>query len=245
MNKILALIFLSFAITSCYKDKAGCFDSMGEPTVLCQNISEKIDSVSAFGRISVNFIQDSLNYLEIKGGANVVEGIKHKIEGTKLTITDENKCNWVRKLNQVPIVTIHYTQLNYFNAGNYFDNKFLLPHKGKKIHLEYWNGSGCTKFIGNVDSSCFAVHAGYGSFECYGTSKHNYIYHHGNAKINCGNYKTVDTYVYTFSNNDIYINSSNSILGLIEYSGNIIYSGQASIIKQLGEGKGKIIYSGK
>ena len=59
-------------------------------------------------------IQDSTDKLVIKGGENVVNHVKYEIgdDGT-LTISNGNRCNFIRNGHKVIVVEIHYT--NVFN----------------------------------------------------------------------------------------------------------------------------------
>lgn len=242
MKVIVTTIIISLFLFSCQKEKAGCFSGLGQQTKTIISIPSNIDYVVAKGRVHICFIQDSLNFLEIAGGQNVIKGIECVTENNILEIKDNNTCNCVRKLNMIPTVTIHYTTLHYFGAENYYDNYFLKQHKGDTILMEYWTGSGITKFTGDVDRAYFKVNAGPGGYECAGNTKYLYIYNCGSSKINCSEMSATDAFVVSSSNNDIYINCNNNLVGEIRRSGNIYYKGNPTTIKKIGKGSGEIIH---
>ncbi|MPM07124.1 hypothetical protein SDC9_53430 [bioreactor metagenome] len=241
MKQILLLFIISLFLLSCSDDKAGCFSSSGDQDVITIPLSPEVDSIASSGRMRVYFIQDSLNEIEISGGSNVIKGIRCSENNNRLEISDENTCNWVRRLDRIPVVTVHYTSLRCFEAGNYYDNLFLEPHQGDSILIEYWNGSGKTTFVGDVDRAYFKINAGAGSIEGSGTADYCYIYHSGGGKINCSALYSTDALVSNGSNNDISISVSRSLFCDIRRTGNIFYSGEPSDITRVGLGPGQLI----
>jgi len=239
-NSILLYCLLIF-IASCQKEKAGCFSSTGDQTTVSVPFPADIDNVTAYGRIHVNFIQDSLNVVEISGGENVVSGIECVFETNKLCIRDNNYCNWTRRLDLIPVVTVHYTTLRYFGSENYYDNLFLKQHKGDTILMEYWTGSGKTKFSGNVDKAYLKVNAGAGGYECSGKTDYLYVYNCGGAKIDCSGMPAIDVLAVTSSNNDVVVNCTYNLVAEIRRTGNIFYSGNPLLVKRIGNGSGELI----
>jgi len=234
---------LVFLLVSCQKEKAGCFSSTGDQTTVSVPFPAEIDNVTAFGRIHVNFIQDSLNIVEIAGGENIAGGIECVFENNKLCIRDNNTCNWVRRLDQVPVVTIHYSTLHYFGAENYYDNLFLKQHFGDTILMEYWTGSGKTKFSGHVDKAYFKVNAGSGGYECAGIASYLYVYHYGGARIDCSGLMAANVLAVSGSNNDVFVNCGHQLTGDIRRSGNIYYTGNPLLVERIGLGSGEILHA--
>jgi len=237
-----SVIILSvFVFSACQKEKAGCFSSTGDQVSVSVPIPAEIDNVTAFGRIHVNFIQDSLNIVEIAGGENVVGGIECVTENNKLRILDNNSCNWMRRLDLIPVVTVHYTSLRYFGSENYYDNLFLKQHHGDSILMEYWTGSGKTKFSGDVEKAYFKVNAGAGGYECSGKTDYLYIYNCGGAKIDCSGMPAIDVLAVTASNNDVMLNCTYNLFAEIRRTGNIYYTGSPLQVKRIGNGSGELI----
>jgi hypothetical protein len=139
-------------------------------------------------------------------------------------------------------VTIHYSTLHYFLAGNYFDNYFLKPHKGEYIQLEYWTGSGITHFVGDVDEAYFIVNAGSGGFEASGRARFCYMYHAGGSRWNMSGFDAPEVYVNTLSNNDVHVRCDSLLWCDIRRTGNVYYMGTPSQIVRNGMGSGQIIH---
>jgi len=215
---------------------------MGEETTVSVVIPAEVDDVIAYGRMHVYFIQDSLNKVEISGGENVVKGIQCEITGNQLRLRDNNTCNWMRRLDQVPVVTVHYTTLHYFGAENYYDNLFLKTHTGDTILLEYWTGSGKTKFIGDVDRAYFKINAGNGNYECSGSADYCYVYHSGSGRMDCSALIAKDVLAATRSNNDVYVHCDSTFYCDIKRTGNVYLSGNPHQTTRIGLGSGQIIH---
>lgn len=112
-NTWIILILTSLIIGSCKKaENRSCFKSIGQAT-------EKTIEISTFDKLFLKehieyvLIQDSTNKLVIKGGENLVNFIHWSIDDDKvLYIENNNKCNFLRKLDQVITCEIHFTSLS-------------------------------------------------------------------------------------------------------------------------------------
>lgn len=109
---ILALSSILFQVSSCKKaENRTCFKSTGK---------EKTISISLpyFNKLWLNphleyvLIQDSTDRLVITGGENLVNLVEWNIDSDYvLTITNGNKCNFLRKLDKKIRVEIHFTNV--------------------------------------------------------------------------------------------------------------------------------------
>lgn len=114
MKKIIILFVLTFFfLGSCKKaENRSCFKSIGKNT-------EKTIELTSFDKLFLKehieylLIQDSTDKLVIKGGENLVNFINWSIDDDGvLYIENKNKCNFLRKLNQIIICEIHFTSLS-------------------------------------------------------------------------------------------------------------------------------------
>jgi hypothetical protein len=103
---IVILIWLTACKKAPYRS---CFKTSG-------NESERTVTVGDFNRLflseRMNFvlIQDSTNQVVVKGGENLLQLIEITNEDGLLTITNKNRCNYLRNFD-VPLVEIHLTKL--------------------------------------------------------------------------------------------------------------------------------------
>lgn len=242
MKRTLIYILIAiFALGSCKKGhEVDCFKGTGEIITETTSLSF-FNKVEARGRISVQFLQDGKNEIEITCGENMLKGITYETIDSTLYLDNENKCNWVRRFDAIPQIIVHYTDLKYFRADNYYDNRFLCQHNGDSIKIEYWEGSGRTFFYGDVNYAAFLVHAGSGSFKAIGQANYTMLYHAGGAPNNLSEFKTHTLHINSNSNNDENVFCDSLLLGEIHWTGNTYYSGNPSIVKRFGTGSGQLI----
>lgn len=113
MKKIILYFFwTSLLLGSCKKaENRSCFKTIGKTT-------EKTIELASFDKLFLKehieyiLIQDSTNKLVIRGGENLVNFIHWSIDNDQvLYLENNNKCNFLRKLNQVITCEIHFTTL--------------------------------------------------------------------------------------------------------------------------------------
>lgn len=236
------LIVILLALASCKKGhETDCFKGTGDITTVSYPLSESFNRVEANGRIRINFIQDSLNTIDITCGAKLLDGVFFEVRNSTLFLDDHTRCHWVRNLHHVPVITIHYTTLNYLKSDNFGDNRFLTPHKGDTMLIEYWTGSGVTYYSGYTEEAYFKVNAGSGAFVTSGSSKLLYVYHSGGSLCNFSEFHAPNTYVNNRSNNDVLVFSDSLLHCDIARSGNVLYKGNPVQIIRTGLGTGQIL----
>jgi hypothetical protein len=125
--KWIFYLFLFFFLLSCNKaEDRKCFKKIGK-------VVEKTINVPPFHllhllpKIEYVLIQDSTDKLVIKGGENLINFIEWKVNDSKLEIKNTNACNFLRKLDHVIVVEIHFTKL----INILFEGSEKLSTKGK------------------------------------------------------------------------------------------------------------------
>lgn len=113
MKYLFSLFIFSMILTSCKKaEDRSCFKSIGE-TVEKTIALPSFDKMFLKEHIEYILIQDSTDKLVIKGGKNLVNFINWSIDDDHvLMIENKNKCNFLRKLNQIITCEIHFTSLS-------------------------------------------------------------------------------------------------------------------------------------
>ncbi len=229
-------------LLSCGKGhETDCFKGTGPVQTISVPLSEPFNRIEADGRIKLMFVQDSLNQLDITCGEKLIDGVDYHIENGTLYLDDLTRCHWVRNLNHMPLLTVHYTSLNYIRTDNFGENRFLVPHHGESITIEYWTGSGITYYTGYTDEVYFKVNAGSGAFCATGSSNMLYLYHAGGSRLIFDDFSSPKVYAHTLSNNDIHLKADSFLYGEIRRTGNILYKGSPTEIIRTGSGNGQII----
>lgn len=148
MKKLsLFILFLPF-IFSCKKaTERTCWKGTGttsDTTIFVQDFSK----LTLNENITYELIQDSLNKIEIIGGKNLLPFIKvEKLSNGMLSISNTNKCNFLRYKSQNVKVKIHFRALSYItyrgtedlisaDTLTFTDFQFFMVDGGGSIHLK-------------------------------------------------------------------------------------------------------------
>lgn len=138
---LLGIIFLF----SCKKQSdRSCFKTSGDTkikTVLLGDFSQL--NLGPF--IHYELIKDSLNFIEITAGENLINFITSEIIENQLVIQDKNKCRFFRYKNEKVLVKIHFSDLNsiYYQGSEPLISLDTLnfSHKNLSIVLDDCSGS--------------------------------------------------------------------------------------------------------
>lgn len=111
MGKYFALVSLALLLVSCKKpaDRA-CFKSSGKDAVR-EIPLEDFSSLKLGQHLAYVIIQDSLDKVVIKGGENLVDLVVAEVESARLTISNRNRCSFLRDEHKEIVVEIHCTKL--------------------------------------------------------------------------------------------------------------------------------------
>lgn len=163
MRIIMLFTICLFFLSSC--DKA-CLKSAGDEIIETRNLLE-FNEIEIESHPIIHFIQDSLNFVEIKSRTHLIENIKTKVEQGVLKISNENKCKLVKGFHDTQLY-IHFTDLHKISSNNspefyskdtlYFNHllidikgdlvKWDLKVKAEKMHLTMHSVIGEMKVSG-------------------------------------------------------------------------------------------------
>jgi hypothetical protein len=240
MKKLSFITFLFF-ITSCAKtDLCDCFKSTGEVVTEVRNIAN-FKQVYLQDNVNLYILQDSLCFLTVRAGKNLLGSVKTTVRDGLLTITNENSCNWVRDLNNQVDVFISlpvFELLTYKGYGNVNTlNTICSDNFGIDIH----DGSGSIKMTLNNLTTWIDAQEGVVDFTLNGWSESIYVYNNGLGPVDCRNLGSDFTFVTNSSTNDCFVNARKKLDVRIEYLGNIYYSGNPDSISSKITGEGRLI----
>lgn len=95
ISTILALMILG-----CKKpEDRSCFKSIGDQGVRDTTLTS-FDTLELYDDIEYYIVPDSNWGIHIEGGENLLKHVGITNENSKLTVKNENKCNFLRKLNE-------------------------------------------------------------------------------------------------------------------------------------------------
>ncbi|MCE3294934.1 MAG: hypothetical protein K0R65_648 [Crocinitomicaceae bacterium] len=228
MKKLLLIIsLLIFALTACKKPgERSCFKSSGEKT------SIRID-LPDFNKLQLNkhlkyiLVQDDSCYLRISGGKNLLGFVRWEEKDGKITITNHNKCHFLRDLKAVCTVEIHFKDLAdiAYEGSETLINRDTLQLS--MFNLLILNCAGSVDLTLNADYISADVTESYGDYTLRGHASDAVLSARTNGYCNTEDLSISNTlYVASKSSGDMHINAANCYLqGYIGGNGNIYYKG--------------------
>ena len=241
--KWINVLLISILIAGCEKPEArSCFKKSGE-------YSEKKVTFGSFNQlflkehIEYKLIQDSLNFVIIKGGKNLLDFIDVTSEQGLLSIKNRNRCNFLRHY-EVPVVEIHYTKLiNILFEGTerlYNEDTLITDY----LTLTLRDGAGRMDLnVKALDINAINTH-GWGGLTLRGQTGtlHANLMGDGVFDFKDLNVQT-EAKLITSSSVDQYI-AVNAIPFSVELNGvgNVLYYGMPTVLNKSIYGKGKLIH---
>jgi hypothetical protein len=242
----ITIVFLLCTLIACKKaENRACVKFNG-------NTTEKSIQLDHFNKLYVGpyldfvLVQDSLDYVRLEGGENVLNFVKLEILEKELRITNENKCRFLRNGKKHIVVEIHFTKMDelFFEGSGTLTNKGILNLPYVEITLN--EGSGTVNL--NVQSQTIRVSAE--------PSWANYILsgHCTNAELTVKGNSYGDTRglqvddlltIKSRSSADLYVNGNNTGVLKCESwgSGNVFYTGTPLWINNNNYGEGRLLQS--
>ncbi len=244
MKAVLSFCLLILVFTSCRKpENRTCFKGWGDETTI-EVQPGSFDKLFLKAHLEYVMIQDSTDKLVIKGGENVVNHVKYEIgdDGT-LTISNGNRCNFIRNGHKVIVVEIHYT--NVFNIR--FEGTEPLTnvgvHKTDYFTLFIRDGAGpVTMNIDCINVSSDISH-GWGNYTLTGHAKYGMIGVRSNGYCDTRGLVLDDSvYVANESSGKIQINAEGIPLrGYLRSNGNVEYEGNPTLVDIVNTGNGQVV----
>lgn len=240
MKAFLFLVIILLSLFACKKENMNdCFTSTGivqrEKRML-----EPFDSLIIKEKITTYLIEDTVNYIEIEAGNNLLENINSNVNLRVLTIENNNTCNWVRSYKKQIIAYVHYTQLKKIvkeGAGDILANDSL---RFDTLSLEMKNGSGLVDLI--ISNQYFSTKqiTGASDFKIKGKTKNLRAFIND---LGYGDFLNLSAHTARIENAsimDCYVNASDTLFLTTRSSGSIYYTGEADSVYKARFGEGTI-----
>lgn len=228
-----------FILFSCKKENNTCFKGYGDNVIEIRT-TEAFHTIENDAYITVYLVQDSMQYIELKGGDNVLPFFTTEVKDSVLFIKNNNKCNWLRSYSKKPELYIHtgnllHTLKQLSSSNVYSYNTLTLPVLHFKLlgsNETYITCSGSVIDV-NIDSnSDFILKGDATSF----TGSLNKISLIDASEAN------IETIIITHhSELNCKFHTNNSITAYIYSEGNIEVSGNPAHYTSYGSGSGKLI----
>ncbi len=237
------LVIFALLISSCKKaEDRSCFKFNGEE-------AEKIVLLSSFSELEinsylvVNLIQDTSNYVVIKGGKNVINLVETGVSEDKLILTNANKCKYLRSRKKKIVVDVHFIALEKIKYQGSENVKSIGTIQGNNLKLSIAETSGTIDLNVDVEDFSLSAEPSWVDFNISGFSKIASLTVKGNAYGDTRNFLVQDRLV-VISNTvgNVYVNGSTGLLKCeTKGSGNVFYSNTPGNIEWNDYGTGKLL----
>jgi len=242
MKQLFFTAFLCLALVACRKpENRLCYKSNGEEKTI-----ERYPG--SFSRLKLNphlayvLVQDSLDKIEITGGANLVNHVAFSLNDGLLEIENKNKCGFLRKAKEV-VITIHFTNIHNIT----YEGTEYLKSIGT-IHSDYFvlsvrDGAGPV----TLDLQSIVVDAdishGWGDYTFTGNTQVARISARSNGFCNTYGLNVTDSlYVASETPGTMKVRADGiPMYGYSKGSGDIWYQGIPSSIDFVLTGKGRVL----
>ena len=238
-NKVL-LIVVFISLFSCKKENMGdCFKSTGK-VIIEERALEPFSSLEVNNHMDVFVTYDSVYSIAVKAGENLQSLIRTEVANNKLTLKNDNKCNWVRSFKnriEIHIATPTLSELTFYSSGNLtFENQF----QSDQLYVNLWESSGDLNLNVATTDLELKSHTGTGTITCRGTSKKYVAYMGGNGFVDSKDLICEEVLAVNENTGNLIVNAQNKLQADIRSSGNVEYYGNPTI--ELNDtGKGELI----
>jgi hypothetical protein len=241
LSVILCLVV--FALSCKKAEDRTCFKSIGEEKSL-DTIVGSYDTLRLFDDIKYQLVPDTIFKVEVLGGKNLIKHITINHANNTLTVENNNKCNFLRKLDEKVTVKIHVSDLNYIQFEGSEELKSTDTLYASALRLFIRDGAGDIDLTVVNGYTSAVVAYGFGSFRISGQTLY--------AFLNCNTNSTCDTRslavslelnVNSNTQGDMYVNAAgtDSFVGLTNQKGNIYYLGKPDMTEFKNNHTGEII----
>jgi len=237
-----SLYYLLFLILlSCQKENmCDCLKSTGK-IKLQERIVGDFTNIWLEDNINIIIKPDTIDKIAIEAGENLLKLIHTEIKNNYLYITNENRCNWIRRFD-IPINAYislkKLDTISYWGSGNISCTDTL---KNDIFQIDVHDGSGTVDLTIKTEESRLKIHTGPPTLNIKGITSISFLYQFGTGIINAENLNSEYTYLRNFGTNDCYINVSKELEAKINDIGNVYYKGNPYSIKTEYTNKGKLI----
>lgn len=242
--KFFIFILIGFVLFGCKKpEDRACWKFAGDQTSIIVPLDD-FDKLFLGPHLKFTLIQDTSNFLEVKGHENLINLVEAKTVEGILRIENKNKCNFLRNYDTKLIeVYIHFKTLSNLE----FQGTEPLNSQGM-LNLNYFtfliqDGAGPVNLSLNADIIYTSINHGYGDFTLTGNVKYANFRISSNGFCNTNNLIIQDS-IDVISNTavDCRFNFNNVPARVeIQAGGNVRYIGIPSSLLFLDYGNGDLI----
>ncbi len=223
------IILVIIAFLSCEKDGGNCFVPTGDIITETRSLKD-FTCLSIYDKFNVYIITDTVNFLKIEAGENLIDGISSVIEDDTLKIRNNNRCNWLRSYD-IPIkLYISSNTLRRLFVLGYSDVETLNTFTANYLVVEAASPISKMKLDVDVEAFYFTASHTTGDFILTGLTDSLRVLNYGTGYVFAEDLNSNRCWVVNSSTGDCHVRTSQRLHVEIHRSGNIYYYGEPGII---------------
>lgn len=239
MKVIIYILLLFLAFTSCKKStERKCIKSSGvESTIVLDNITA--NNIVLSDNISLILVPDSMNKVELIGGENLLSFINVFQDNKKLLISNENKCNFLRKEDKIEVV-YHFSSLDslFLNGFGDVENRDTIYDD---LYIECEESFSTIDLVLNNNKTILIGQVGGIEATFAGFSDDLYMYNSGAGKLNASKLITKKAHGHSQGLGDLFLNATEQLIVELRSRGDFyIYTTPNTDINITKEGDGRV-----
>lgn len=242
--KVVLGIFLFFLCLACKKvEDRTCWKGEGEVTTITRNLSS-FSVLETQGSVEVHLVQDTLTYAKLTCGTKLAKQITTVVENNHLKIQNHNRCSFIRPKQVLPILEIHYMNIDTILHGGSETLKTLNTLIGKELILKSLDNSSHLELTVDLEKFVYHTSDSWTDLTIHGKTDQALFYQKGNAFCDASELNILgDATVITKSVGNITLGELFHRLTVdIRSSGNVYYSGAPTSIQLIDTGDGELIH---
>jgi hypothetical protein len=237
---IITILFLAI---SCKKaEDRACLKFVGDEASKTIPL-EQTDSLYLYDNLIYILVPDTSNFIELKGGENLLNHIECSNFNQKLEVRNNNKCNFLRSYKKKIEAYIHIKELKFihFEGAEKLTNEDTLVSGELRVFIR--DGAGPVDLTVDNSYLSIAVTHGWGDFTMHGKTTNAFLNCNTNSFCNTADL-IVDNELRVYSNTggDMLVNAEGTLFNAtIKRDGNILYTGNPVSIELENEGNGELL----
>lgn len=238
----IAILFIIVTFASCKKaNRFDCFKRTGKPVVERRAL-DNFTVVEVTNNLQTYLIQDTVNFVEVKAGNNLISNVETSVSGQKLVVQNNNKCNFTRSYKNNIEVYVHFAKLDeliYKGTGAITSLNTII---NSVFTFNSWDATDSVKLKLDVPLVYANIHTGVADLIVEGQCEELFAYARSSGAFRMQKFKCSKLYTNNLSSSDHYFWVEDKLEALVQYVGNTYYTGQPAEINATVNDKGKLIH---
>jgi hypothetical protein len=236
-------MLLPILFSACNRPEApDCLKSAGEATQEERDIQGFIQHLHVDDLVHVKVFHSGGNdRIVVRGPRNLLPSLITETDGGKLSIRNENTCNWVRKFSHRLEVDVYCDQLQAISYAGQGDILVVDSITAPRFVFENRLGSGDVLLRVDVDTLEVIVHTGYSPTRVVGRASLAFLFNQGIGRFDARELITPVVSCNNSSINTMEVYAASYLYAYIGAQGNVWAHGNPPIIEVKRDGTGELI----